>query len=195
MIQINEWLPSPAGLDARGEFVELFNGGDQPVNLGGWFLKTQGGSKAKLSGTISAGAYALFKRSATKLVLRNGGEKLFLYDARGNLADQSGFSGIAIEGESFSRPNYSEPASNPAKEPFVWADPTPGARNSAALDANITENNYPYGNSLNIPLSNLQFTGLLLGSSIVLTAIILYAFKKHENLSNLFFGRDEEARL
>ncbi len=209
MVFINEWLPNPAGNDAQNEWVELFNDGSVPagshtkeprlfgvgVNLRGWVLKTQSGSKAKLRGVIGADEYLILKRSATKLVLKNSDEKLFLYDAKGSLADQSGFLGVAAEGKSFSRLNSNELTSHGAKHLFIWADPTPGARNNITLDTSIIKNNYPYGVALNHPFGKAQLIGLLLGSSIVLAAIIFYAVKKHENLSNLFFERDEEAWL
>ena len=36
MVFINEWLPNPNGADAKGEFIELWNSGNAPINLSGW---------------------------------------------------------------------------------------------------------------------------------------------------------------
>jgi hypothetical protein len=186
MVYINEWLPNPAGTDATGEWVEFFNGGNVPVSLSGWTLQA-GSKKVNLSGTIGAGEYVVFKRTSTKLTLRNTDEKLFLYDASGRLVDESAFLGSATDGKSFSRIDYN---GNNVQH-FVWSDPTPGAQNKNALDVGLVRNTYAAGVALNPGFGGPGFAILLLGTSIILTAIVLYAFKKHENLSKLFFGRDE----
>ncbi|MDP2598962.1 MAG: lamin tail domain-containing protein [Candidatus Liptonbacteria bacterium] len=205
MIYISEWLPNPEGADTSGEFVELFNNGASGVNLAGWTLETQNGKKAKLTGSIGAGKYLILPRSTTKLTLRNSDEKLFLYDAQNKPVDQSGFFGAALDGKSFSRLRQgyggqarviaSEPQSSRAPELFVWVDPTPGGANVITANNLITANNYPHDIPLNPQFGHPQIFGIIFGSALVLSAIIFYALKKHENLSNIFFGRDEEAWL
>lgn len=191
MVYISEWLPNPEGVDTSGEFVELFNNGGAGVNLGGWALKTQSGKKTKLSGTIGAGKYLVLPRKTTKLALKNTDEKILLYDPRGKLVDQSGFFGTALDGKSFSRlsRDYGGQART-ARDQFVWTDPTPGALNSTTIN-NLIANQYPLNIPLNHPFGPAQLIGLLLASALVLAALIFYALKKHENLSNIFFGRDE----
>lgn len=198
MIFINEWLPNPAGNDAQSEWVELFNSGSSTVltagnasvNLDGWIIKTSGTSKFNLKGTIGAGEYLVLKRTDTKLVLKNTDEKLFLYDMAGKLVDESGFLGSAPEGKSFSRIGY-----NPEglAQQFVWAEPTPGAANKATANNLITINNqYPLNTPLNQNLDTMEFVGLALGAAVVLAAIVMFVLKRNENLSKLFFARDEE---
>ncbi len=190
MVYINEWLPNPTGSDATGEWVELFNGGSAPMNLGGWVLKTATG-KTKLSGTIGADQYLVFARADTKLVLKNADEKLFLYDAGGKLVDQSSFLGSAPDGKSFSRIGYGSSAGG---QPFAWSDPSPGAANIISLDTGIMKNNYPAG-QLNKNLGAPEFFLLLFGSAIMIAAFVVFALQQHGNLSKLFFGRDEEIWL
>ncbi len=192
MVYINEWLPNPTGSDTRGEWVELYNNGATGASLSGWILKTSGASKAKLSGTIGAGEYLVLKRSTTKLVLKNTDEKLFLYDAGGKLMDQSAFVGAATEGKSLSRISANELTSYRANELYLWADPTPGAANKVSFDASIIRNTYPVGVSLNKNLGIAEFSGLILSSALAITAFVVFALKKHETLSKLFFARDEE---
>ncbi len=189
MIFINEWLPNPVGNDATGEWVELFNNGNVPASLGGWTIKTTGTSKYNLKGAIGAGEYLVLKRTDTKLVLKNTDEKLFLYDATGKLVDESGFLGSAPEGKSFSRIGY-----NPESlaQQFAWSDPTPGAANKILLNTSILHNTYPVGTSLNKNLGTVEFWSTMLGAAVVLTAIIMFLLKRNENLSKLFFARDEE---
>lgn len=191
MIYINEWLPNPTGNDATGEWVELFNNGNAPVDLNGWVLKTGGTGKFNLKSTISAGEYLVLKRTDTKLVLKNTDESLFLYDGAGNLVDQSSFLGSAPEGKSFARTGY-DPKS--LTQQFAWSEPSPGAINKITASNLISINNYPTGVPLNPTLGAPGFLGLLLGSSLILTVLIIFVLKRNENLSKLFFGRDEEIR-
>lgn len=193
MVSINEWLPNPAGLEAPNEWVELWNGSEESVNLSGWALQA-GDKQIKLSGTLSGGEYAVFKRTSTKLVLRNADEELFLYNKSGNLIDTSRFFGSAPEGKSFARVHTNEQMSYKANELFVWAEPTPSSENKATLNVGVARNTYAAGVALNPGLDPVGFFGLLLGTSVALAGLLLYAFKKHENLSKLFFGRDEAIR-
>ena len=208
MILINEWLPNPAGNDAQGEWVELFNSGSSSVSLDGWIIKTGGGStslttgtrKYNLKGTIGAGGstqlttseYLILKRTDTKLVLRNTDEKVFLYDAKGNLIDQSGFLGSAPEGKSFSRSALR--SLGEGGQSFAWSEPTPGATNRISLNTNILHNAYPVGISLNKNLGVVEFWSMLLGAAVVLTAIVMFVLKRNESLFKLFFRGDEEIR-
>jgi len=188
MVYINEWLPNPTGSDLANEFVELFNGGDKAANLSGWVLKTNGKSKITLTGTLGAGEYALLRRKDTKLALKNSDEKLFLYDASGRLVDQSAFMSLAIEGKSFSRVSYDQSGA----QHFAWSAPTPGAKNAVAADAGILRMINPVGVPLGKNLGISEFSGLAFASALAVTALLMFALKKHENLSKLFFARDEE---
>jgi hypothetical protein len=188
MVFINEWFPNPAGSDAKGEFVELFNNGEKPVSLNGWSLATKNGKQFPLSGyRIAAGGYLILPRSVTKLTLKNNDETLMLRDAKSHLVDQSSFSGAAPDGQSFNRVNYGTDGS----QHFAFGNPTPGAANSAALQIHITNIDHP----LNIPLnqtsiSGVQFASLLVGTAALVTGLIVYTLRQNENLSQLFFGRN-----
>jgi hypothetical protein len=188
MIFINEWLANPAGNDASGEWVELFNSGSSTVNLAGWKL-VAGSSKFSLTGQkIGGGEYLVLPRSQTKLALRNTDGELSLYDAGGQPVDSAGFVGSAPEGKSFARAGYSENSS------FIFSDPTPGALNTISAASNIIRNTYPLNVPLVKPLGTAEFFGLLLGTAIVLTAIVMFVLKRNEDLSKLFFRGDEEIR-
>ena len=183
MIYINEWLPNPVGKDAAGEFVEIFNGGKTPVNLSGWYLKTTAKTKFILSGEIKPGGFLVFKKPELKISLGNTDGQLFLFDASGKQIDHQQFLGSAPEGKSFSRTS---------SENFLFSEPTAGAPNKFLEQTALMANNYQAGVPLNKNLGFGDFFGLLLGSSVVLTGLIFFVVKKHEDLSKLFFGRDEE---
>lgn len=180
MIVINEWLPNPTGADATGEWVELFNTGDQAISVIGWQLKTKGGGKTVLTGELGAHEYAVLKRADTKLTLRNTDEGLFLYDAQGKLEDQSSFLGSAPEGESYSRHG----------DIFSFLMPTPGKPNEVGSGMVLSNQPYPIGQPLNHKLGAGEFLALLLGVSVVITGLIFFVVHTNENLQDLFFGRN-----
>jgi len=183
---LNEFFPNPTGPDAAGEFVELYNNGGASVSLDGYVLATDK-KKFSLSGrTISAGGYLVLKTSETKLTLKNMNGVLSLYDPDGALVDHATFMGTAPEGKSFSRVDYD--AANTVH--FAFVDPTPGAANKT-IDNQIAAQTYPVGISL-VPAAGGGFLMALLGTAILLTGLILYVIHSHEDISELFFRRDEK---
>ncbi len=56
---VNEVLANPSGVERTSEWVELYNDGSLPVELGGWSLADSTGSTALPRGSIAPGAYAL----------------------------------------------------------------------------------------------------------------------------------------
>jgi hypothetical protein len=208
MVFINEWLPNPNGADAKGEFIEIFNNGSVPVNLNGWVLKTTA-KKPFIFGAqiIAAHGYLVLTHATTKLSLKNNGETVSLYDAGGRLVDESSYLDAAPSGQSFSRVYYPASGSNgngtsgvggigganPVAQPqsFAWEMPTPGAANKVDLRNNISAASYPFGVPLN---PNSMSGGALLAAIIfpgaILAALVVYFVKSDENISKLFFGRD-----
>lgn len=185
MVLINEWLPNPIGSDADGEWIELWNGGEAAVNLRGWSLKTASGKKFVLGNReIGENDYLLLRRSESKLTLKNQDGAVILYDEAGRLAHEASFLGSAPEGKSISR----------VGEDFIFSEPTPGKANNINLAASAVHGAYPLSQPLNPGLSRLSFLELLIGSSLIIAAFVIVILKKNENLSQLFFGRDESAR-
>jgi hypothetical protein len=205
MILINEWLPNPAGNEAKGEFVELFNNGDTAANISGWALKASGKKIYFLRGrtqSIAPHGYLLLKRSDTKLALKNSNETLLLYDATGHLADQSSFLGQAASGKSFSRVYYPNSSGSSATvdslnalaipQSFAWGMPTPGAANKLDLHNTIAATVYPFDTPLNhAALSGGEFIEMILGVGAILAALVVYCLKSDELISQLFFKADK----
>lgn len=180
MVFINEWLPNPIGNDKDGEWIELKNEGSIVVNLKGWLIKTESGDKFLFpQKTINPGEFLVLKREETKLVLRNTDERIFLYNAENQLIDESAFFGAAPEGKSFSRQDGF----------FVWNIPTMGYSNEMFF-SNIVGNNYSYNKPINQNLSLLEFLGMLLISSAIITFFVIFTLKTNDYLSHLFFSRN-----
>ena len=189
MIFINEWLPNPTGNDLKGEFIELFNNDNTSVDLSGWKIGIPEKKGFSLNGYgIVGDSYLLLKRSETKIALKNSDASLVLYDPAGKIVDRSAFVGAAPERQSFSRINY---GTDPSQH-FVFAEPTPGGANNLTANIQITDNHYP----LNIPLNPSPGVGtaifMALSVGIALAGIMVYALKQDEELSELFFGRNQE---
>jgi hypothetical protein len=182
----------------KGEFIELWNNGGTPVNLSGWILQADGKKKFKLLGPIRADGYLVLSRSETKLSLKNTDGKLVLFGAEGRQADQSAFEGSAPEGKSFNRVSYNSYDSASVYntiQQFAWGAPTPGTKNGATLAAGISDVQYPAGISLNeYRLSLLSVLGLVVLAGVIFAAILWYAMRHDEDISQLFFGGDEAIR-
>ncbi|MBI4085216.1 MAG: lamin tail domain-containing protein [Candidatus Liptonbacteria bacterium] len=186
MIYINEWLPNPTGADSNGEWIELFNSGNETASLDKWHLVAGNGKKFVLGGkSIGAKDYLLLNRTETKLTLRNQNDSLFLYDGSGKLADQSSFMGSAPEGKSFARSGYETGEATS----FVFTAPTPGAENKIVKEFLAAET-YAFGRPLNEIFGNADVFWLALFVGLIYPFLILAIIKKNEYLSELFFGRD-----
>ena len=94
---IKEFLPNPVGSDKEGEYIKIFNDG-VPQNLNGWQIKDAAGKSFNLSGELASGQELILPYFQTRISLNNNGEKLFLYDATGKLANELSYIGQASEG-------------------------------------------------------------------------------------------------
>lgn len=86
---ISEFIPDPDGSDSE-EWIEIFWGGDVPLNLKGFSLDDQeGGSRSFVLGdiTITPRAYRVFKKVETKLTLNNDSDAVRILDPRGEIVD------------------------------------------------------------------------------------------------------------
>lgn len=183
MVYINEWLPNPVGKDSEGEWVEIYNVSLETVSLNGWRLQTKGDKSVTLGESIGPGEYLVFRRQNTKLTLHNVDGELSLYNPSGELVHRQSFLGSAPEGKSFSRGETGL---------FSFVEPTLGTKNRSLEQTAFINNVYPIGQPLNSSLGAFEFLGLVLGVAAVLTGLIIFIIKKNENLSNLFFKRDDE---
>jgi len=89
---INEILPQPCGTTNLSEFIELYNAGSAPADLGGWILEVR--SREVTSYTIPAGTwmgvggYAVYAE-ATGLILPNDQAWVYLLDSAGEEVERS----------------------------------------------------------------------------------------------------------
>jgi len=190
VVYLNEWFPDPPGADAGGEFLELYNNGASAVSLNGWTIAAEGKKKFSLKNiTIPAHGYLALTHAETKLSLRNSDGGLALYDARGALVDSAAFAGAAPVGKSYSRQNYT----TADIEHFAFVDPTPGAANYFVRTA-LAVQAHRFWVPLDRPLDTPGFFAIMMGTAALIAGLIIYVIRSHEDLSQLFFGRDEGTR-
>lgn len=103
---------------ASDEWIELYNGGEQPVDLTGWLLHDSSGDLSiMLDGALAPGAFYLLERTDDTTVsdvpadqvytgnLNNGGETITLVDDGGAVVDTANASGGSWPGGAAS-PDY-----------------------------------------------------------------------------------------
>lgn len=96
MIYIKELLPNPAGKDAAGEWIKLFNDSSSPVSLNGWSLKDASGKVFRLNGqTIPASGDLNLPYSETRISLNNDTDSIYIFDSAGKQIDKLSYNGIA----------------------------------------------------------------------------------------------------
>ncbi len=179
MILISEWLPNPAGSDAQGEWVELWNDGPDVIDLSGWKLTADSGKGYTLNGVrMSGGEFVVLRRPATRLTLRNTDGSVALTERNGAVVDQATFVGVAPEGMS---------ANRAVSGRAMFAEPTPGAPNTRPTQALIGST--VQGLDHMRPLT-LGMDAVLLGISCgaAFAAAALFVIKRNHDLSELFFG-------
>lgn len=105
-IYISEFLPSPKGLDAENEWIEIYNAGNEEIDLLGWQLDDiEIGSKPyKFPAGIKIGAesYLLIPRLQSKIALNNDFDSVRLIDPNGRIHYQVDYQ-KPPEGASYSR--------------------------------------------------------------------------------------------
>jgi DNA/RNA endonuclease YhcR with UshA esterase domain len=103
-IRINETVPQPAS-GSKYEFIELYNSGDEDVDLFGWQIDDiDGGSKPytiQEGVTIGSKKYLTFYNATTKISLNDSGDSVRLVDPNGDVKSDIDYN-KARRGQSYS---------------------------------------------------------------------------------------------
>lgn len=104
-IIINEIFPNPSGSDTGGEWIELYNSGDENVNLNAWSIDDEAGGSSpyKISEdlVIKAKDYLVLSNEQTKIILNNTTDKCRLFDPEDKLIDEISYEQVK-EDQSYS---------------------------------------------------------------------------------------------
>ncbi|GIW67279.1 MAG: hypothetical protein KatS3mg096_147 [Candidatus Parcubacteria bacterium] len=130
---ISEFLPNPEDNDQGKEFIEIFNYGDEVIDLNKFVLEINK-KKIKLSGQIEPEEYFLITNKDYNFYLRNNGEEISLYFNNEKIFSIS-YQGKAPQGKSFARNQNGD---------WQFTQPTPGRENVFyELPGYKPDNNYP----------------------------------------------------
>ena len=95
-IRINEILPNPSGDEKLNEYIELYNFGNQSVDLNQWILKDSSKSGKFIfseNSLIRAKKFLVIYRSDFKFAMNNSGsETVYFLDPNGNVASSISYS-------------------------------------------------------------------------------------------------------
>ncbi len=105
-ISITELLPNPASpaTDTNDEYVEIYNYGDELVDLRGFTIQTgltYAYSYSIPDNTLAPGGYATFTSGDTPLSLANSGGRARLLNPSGQLIYETQPYGVAVEGQAW----------------------------------------------------------------------------------------------
>ncbi len=176
---ISEFLPNPAGKDTEGEWIKLFNDGQEMVDLAGWQIKDASGKTFTLKNQrIGPSEYLTLDYKTTKIALNNNGETLFLYDQDGRLVDKADFTGNASEDKILIRQGdkFIFTAKATAGETNAISNNVDGLtqKNSQEIfSANVIDNVSPDDSSVINYKTSLGFNGFLIGFFLALSLAFL----------------------
>ena len=175
---ISEFLPNPIGKDTEGEWIKLFNDGNEIVNLSGWRLEDAAGEKFIFRTQKIEPAQSLtLNYKITKISLNNDGETLLLYDPANNLITKARFTGKAPEGAVLIKKGSK----------FIFND-NAGLANQPQFDASVPINQ-PTINSEGVMdkiIPTSSFTHLFIGIFLAMILALFFSVvvKKYNLLSN-----------
>ncbi|MFC1651839.1 lamin tail domain-containing protein [Patescibacteria group bacterium] len=135
-VRLNELLPNPEGTDSEGEFIELYNYGNQTVNLFGYQLDDEEGGSNPYhfpeETTIEPEGFLVVYRTESKITLNNTQDQARILDLDNEVVEEIDYEG-GKEGWSYS---YSD-------ENWDWTDLiTPGETNEINGDVLGDEDEY-----------------------------------------------------
>jgi hypothetical protein len=186
---ISEFLPNPIGKDTDGEWIELFNDKNKPINLTGWKLKDASGKTLTIKNTnLEPFGYLVLDYKTTKITLNNNAETLFLYNPAGNLIDKAEFNDNAKSGLSLIRPESGgdkfvfTAKPTPGKPNIFEAVKTAGAAQNKNFETGAAANNFNNLGKSNYPanISGSDFGNILIGVfiALALAGIFILIYKK-----------------
>lgn len=157
-VYINEFIPSPIEKDP-GEWIEIYNSNNFPVNISEWKLKDSSKSKGfsiPQNTFIAPKSYLVLSKDITKISLNNNTDTLqFLYPED-----------ILIEEIKYEKAKEGFSASRNQDDIFIWTqNPTPSGPNI------ISSNNTSSSTSANI--QNVQASSVNINNALIKNSRII----------------------
>ncbi|TAN56994.1 hypothetical protein EPN15_05675 [Patescibacteria group bacterium] len=181
VIKLSELMPNPAGDDADGEWIELYNGGDKDIDLAGGSLSDASGKAYTIpkNTNIAAKSHKVFYRKLTGIVLNNDQDAIDLKDSSGKKIDSVSYADGA-EGKSYAL----------GKNGWLWSDPTPDKTNVQAADTGANANENTNSNGIKrVGATINEAKNAKSGAIITVSGIVTAAFG--EIAKNTFYIQDD----
>ena len=133
-IFLNEIMPNPEGSDAEGEYLELYNAGDEDVDLEGWKVGDEKSAKIIGDGIelssylVPSGGFLVIYRKDSHIILNNDGDRVKLWNPNDEIVDEVSYPEIN-EGWVYQRYPDGEVGWSESNQPSA------GAANKASSDS------------------------------------------------------------
>ncbi len=189
-VKINEVFPNPKGKDTGKEFIELYNPGNENVNLENWKIVQQASSgkstEIVLSDKFTIKAKGILLIEKSKKAIRNSANKIFLKDSSNNFIDEVEYQ-KSKEDLSLSRIQIKNTLTKTIKTTWEWqsASPNKANKNLYIIEGKIVKTeteNSTYKISLN--LKNGKILKLLYKNDLN-AGLAKIAFKKDRKIKVL----------
>ena len=134
-IVINEFIPNPEGLDKKNEWIEIYNQGNEVINLSDWKIndntKIDNSFVFPENSFIGPKQFLVIQRQTSKISLNNKKDQVRLFYPNGALASQIDYS-KKEEGYSVAK----------KANQYFWTDqPTPGSKNIISIKTSEKNSN------------------------------------------------------
>ncbi len=174
-IYISEILPNPEGDDLEGEFIEIYNYGEHPIDLFAFiFDDMEGGSKSykiEANHIIDARDFFVLNRTESKIVLNNTYDKARIFDSENNLIDEVEYQ-TTFNSKSYARDENGD---------WFWTENvTPGSENireeieksNLENKAYITEANEDYNEDYYVSITPSEVQSHGAGQTVLVEGVV-----------------------
>jgi hypothetical protein len=105
-LEITEFMPNPEGVDKSKEWVELFNGDEEKIQLEGWYLLNQSNKKFDLDQfEINPDEFSKIEIKNSSFSIKNSEGWIELRDPNNEIVDRVGYSESAKMNSSYNKRN------------------------------------------------------------------------------------------
>jgi hypothetical protein len=105
-LEITEFMPNPEGVDKDKEWVELFNGDEEKIQLEGWYLLNQSNKKFDLNQfEINPDEFSKIEIKNSSFSIKNSEGWIELRDPNNEIVDRVGYSESAKMNSSYNKRN------------------------------------------------------------------------------------------
>lgn len=187
-VVINEFIPNPEGSDSKNEWIELYNQGNNSVDLSNWFLDdAEHGSKPYLlpqNTIIKDLGYLVISIIDSKIVLNNNGDSVRLFRPDLTLVQRVDYKEKVKEGYSYNRLTDGS---------WQWSSTSTPGKENIIVNENSSDNKGGFNSLLSSVFSIAQARGQPSGTQITVVGYV--NVPPNVLSSQYFYIQDNEAGM